>query len=60
MVNAQNQLADELKNVSLSTPLFPVISNVEANEISGEEEIKSAWSGKLPVLLLVSINGIFD
>lgn len=42
MVNAQNQLADELKNVSLSTPLFPVISNVEANEISGEEEIKSA------------------
>ena len=42
MVNAQNQLADELKIVSLSTPLFPVISNVEANEISGEEEIKSA------------------
>ncbi|MEC8690040.1 MAG: ACP S-malonyltransferase [Verrucomicrobiota bacterium] len=42
MVNAQNQLADELKNVSLSTPIFPVISNVEASEISGEEEIKSA------------------
>lgn len=42
MVNAQNQLADELKNVSLSTPIFPVISNVEASEISGEEEIKSS------------------
>ena len=47
MVNAQNQLADELKNVSLSTPIFPVISNVEASEISGEEEIKSALEGQV-------------
>ena len=42
MIQAQQRLAQELEKVSFSNPNFPVVSNVDAIQKSGEFEISSS------------------
>ena len=42
MIQAQQKLAQELEKVSFSNPNFPVVSNVDAIQKSGEFEISSS------------------
>ena len=42
MIQAQQKLAQELEKVSFSNPNFPVVSNVDAIQKSGEVEISSS------------------